>query len=171
MLSFGAILLIPLIVKQDENEITTSDSTDLQILKDLNYKKINDFLKDLGDANIAFNTPETIRVAETKTIALLLSQKHTTIVLEEQLKSTLSDPGVIHADTVKISTTMEASLAGQGFSILSITPIKQIISSKEITEWKWAVTANDPGLKKLYLTLNVIIKHGDSKELHTIRRY
>lgn len=128
--------------------------------------------KELSKANIAFNVPETMKVAESKTVNLLLSPKYFSFELVSLLKESLVDTNKIIVDSLKISSIMEAFLTGQDFSITAITPPRQRIDKYGKNIWKWEVKALKPGKdRKLYLTLNAIIFDGKDKEPCTIKTY
>lgn len=132
---------------------------------------INQTLDHLKSANISFNSPETMKVAETKTIILLMSQEKSILQLADEVNKQISEPGKIYGDTAKTSAIMEASLTGQGFLINAITPVRQRVHGFDINTWKWEVTAKETGERKLHLTLNALISYGKDQELHTIKTY
>jgi hypothetical protein len=138
------------------------------------YEIFDNIIKHLKNANIAFNVPETMRVQETSQIILLMSLGMIVDSLTIDIPKLISDKsklGKIWTDKVKVSSKMEAYVTGESFTVSSITPIQQLIFEKEITCWEWIVTAQQPGVRVLYLTLNAMIDYEGEITTQTIQTY
>lgn len=102
-------------------------------------------------ANIAFNAPQKISLADKAQIQLLLSIQQSM----EELRGLIVADGNQEGATIKVSNQMEARLTGQegSFKILKITPEEQAVGSIGTFEWKWEVEPLMPGVHTLYLSL------------------
>jgi hypothetical protein len=110
-------------------------------------------LRSLGTGNIAFDVPQTMKLGETTPIQLLLSARESIDQLKQKLDSAQHAAGA----TIKVSDVMEATLYGRGFDVHPLTPERQAISNSDRTEWKWDITAKEPGTQDLRLTISVVI--------------
>jgi archaellum component FlaC len=140
----------------------------------LSSEIMDDMIERLRYANIAFNTPETMMVDESRQVVLLMSTGLLGAALEENIRLILHDAtkaGRIDTDSVKISLTMEAHLSGKGFTITPLTPIEQIVLHQGFTRWEWTVHAIEPGTKILFLTLNALVSNNGETTRHTIQTY
>lgn len=107
-------------------------------------------------ANIAFNTPETMHYDETKPIQLLLDPVRTL----DEVKALVEEQGQVVGAEIDITPRMQASLKGEGFKIVPISPEMQAVLTRKSTEWRWDVT---PTIKEnttlsLYLSINMVMK-------------
>jgi hypothetical protein len=66
---------------------------------------------------------------------------------------------------------MEARLSGLGFKIEAITPERQAVSPRDITEWKWEIDPTESGLQKLHLSLSAIFYDKDREMIRTVRTF
>lgn len=114
---------------------------------------VDDVLKKLRNAQIAFNTPNTVQLGRTAVIQLLMSLKETV----EELKGKLEAAGGKAGASIQVSDRMEAKLTGPNFEITLVTPETQAISAKQETEWKWEISPKAPGEHSLHLTLNAFV--------------
>ncbi len=122
---------------------------------------IDNIVNNLEWGNIAFNTPQKIRLEEPTTIELVLSPTHSI----EELQSSLESQGEIESAEIRISNQMAANLVGTGFKIEALRPQEQAISSDK-TQWKWEVTPTQDGSQSLELTLSAIINiSGQERQL------
>jgi hypothetical protein len=75
--------------------------------------------------------------------------------------------------TVKVADVMEATLYSRGFDVHPITPERQAVSNSAETEWKWDITAKEPGAQELRLTISVVLSvkgHEAPRVLEVYRR-
>ncbi len=102
-------------------------------------------------ANIAFNAPQKVSLADKAQIQLLLSIHESM----DELRGLIIAAGKKESATIKVSNQMEARLTGQegSFKILKITPEEQAVGSIGTFEWKWEVEPLMPGVHTLYLSL------------------
>lgn len=128
---------------------------------------IDNILKNLAKANIAFNNPSRMELEETAIIEVVLSPTKTA----EETAGAVKELGRIVTAQVKISDFMDANLVGSGFDIKAITPTKQFVSKTEDTFWKWDIKALKPGRQRLNLTMNVIIEEKGKEIQRTIRTF
>lgn len=126
-------------------ELTSVSSTSLDI--------VDQIVNDLEWGNIAFNTPQKVRLEEPTIIELVLS---TTQSIEE-LQSSLEYQEKFESAEIRISNRMEANLSGTGFKIEALIPQEQAISRSQTTRWKWEITPTQDGSQNLSLTLSAII--------------
>ena len=128
---------------------------------------IDRILEEMDWGTIAFNTPETMSLEETRQIQLVLGPAQT----RDQLERMIRAAGKVQSEEIKISDEMEANLSGSDFEITKVTPEKQAISRQEVTEWKWDVKAVQSGNHRLHLTLNVILQIEGDKVPRAIRTF
>ncbi len=107
-------------------------------------------------ANIAFNTPETMHYDETKPIQLILDPVRTL----DEVKALVKEQGQVVGAEIDITPRMQASLKGEGFKIVPISPEMQAVLTNKSTQWRWDVT---PTVKEnttlsLYLSINMVMK-------------
>lgn len=107
-------------------------------------------------ANIAFNTPETMHYDETKPIQLILDPVRTL----DEVKALVQEQGQVVGAEIDITPRMQASLKGEGFNIVPISPEMQAVLTNKSTQWRWDVT---PTVKEnttlsLYLSINMVMK-------------
>ena len=116
-------------------------------------------------ANIAFNAPRTLRLAETADIQLLLSPVETRAQLQDRLTAVGDRVGA----RIRVTNTMEARLTGSGFEIEAITPETQAVARNSVTEWRWEIEPTRTGTRRLHLTLSAIIDVDGASVPRTIR--
>lgn len=128
-----------------------------------NIQQTDRTLNELESGNIAFTAPSSIQLEETGQVELLLSLSKTIQDLERELEQQETVVGA----KIKVSDHMEANLSGAGFEIVPITPLRQAVSEKESTQWKWEVKAREPGRRRLHLSLNAVLSSGRVRVLRT----
>ena len=126
-------------------ELTSVSSTSLDL--------VDQIVNTLEWGNIAFNTPQKIRLKEPTIIELVLSPTQSI----EELQSSLEFQEKVESAEIRISNRMEANLSGTGFKIEALIPQEQAISRSQTTRWKWEVTPTQDGSQNLSLTLSAII--------------
>lgn len=105
------------------------------------------------DANIAFQTPDTMKLGKAREVKLLLSLEKTVEELQSQLGSEFPTQGA----RIEAAPIMEANLSGSAFKISSLNPTRQAIRSSGETTWEWAVTPLEKGSHSLKLRLYVVV--------------
>ena len=115
---------------------------------------VDNWVRALPWANIAFNGPNPMRFQRSVEIQLLLSSEKS---MDELIKQ-LAAPGSREAAEVKVSSRMKANLAGRGFDIVAIRPEEQAVGTSGTTEWRWEVTpTSDQPQGLLHLTLTALV--------------
>ncbi|MGP8329704.1 MAG: hypothetical protein ACT6FF_05255 [Methanosarcinaceae archaeon] len=117
--------------------------------------------------NIVFNVPDTMQLKETRSIQLLLSSTKTVQELEKAIESS----GSLRHRKIKISKVMVANLKGTGFKVETITEPVQIVNLQGTTQWRWQVTALQPGARELFLTISAIVNINGQDRPHTIHSH
>lgn len=105
------------------------------------------------DANIAFQTPDTMKLGKSREVKLLLSLEKTVEELQSQLGTEFPTQGA----QIEAAPIMEANLSGSAFKISSLNPTRQAIRSSGETTWEWAVTPLEKGSHSLKLRLYVVV--------------
>ena len=103
---------------------------------------------------IAFNTPTTMKVDETKTLQLVLSPSDP----EAELKKAITEPGPINLRKIQWANRMEADLVSSGFKVTPITPKQQGVTTNGGAQWEWQIQAQQAGRQSLHLTLDALLK-------------
>ncbi len=114
---------------------------------------------------VVFNVPEKMELNEKRGIQLLLSLKETF----PELKKKIEEAGEIRQQQIRVSQIMTASLKGSGFKIEAISPALQLINIDGTTEWRWEITAIEPGVQKLYLSMDAIFNHNGKDRPYTVQ--
>lgn len=124
------------------------------------FDLVGESIEDLEWSNIAFNTPTSMELNETRKIKLILSMSSPLYDLVQQLEEVvekLKGENEIVGESIRVSERMEAKLLGLSFEITEVTPALQAVSRIEPTEWIWEIKAKSSGLQTLYLTLSAIL--------------
>lgn len=131
------------------------------------HAKVDRILEKLVTSTIAFNAPEHMNIEDESDIQLLLGLN----VTADSLVKMIEEEGVIERGTIKISNIMGARLVGGNFLIEAITPEQQLISPREVTEWKWFITPKKEGKNSLHLTITAIINFNGEEKQRAIRTF
>jgi hypothetical protein len=131
------------------------------------FDQVDQALKRLARANIAFNVPTKIRLGQTAQIELLLSPALTI----RQLRSTITALGRREGARVQVSREMEAQLTGFGFKIAAITSEKQPVSGSGVTQWLWDIEPTETGTHHLHLTLTAFINLEGRESARPVRTF
>jgi len=131
------------------------------------FSEIDNELRRLVPASIAFNAPTTMRLEHTAHIQLLLSPAASI----PELKKKITAIGEREGTTIKVSPLMEARLTGLHFTIEANTPERQPVSNVAPTEWSWDVEPTETGNQELHLTLTAILSVGGHNQPRTIRTF
>jgi hypothetical protein len=114
---------------------------------------IDRILETLDLGNVAFNAPKTMHIGDTAVIQLMLGLE-TPI---DELKSMIESLGDKEGAQIRVADRMEARLSGPNFAITAITPEIQVVSRRNITEWKWEIEPKADGYHHLHLTLSALL--------------
>lgn len=161
---------VEIIVQRVRQEMERDRKEAEEKLSKLNKEKqifyvIDPYVESLKKGNIAFNAPEKLPLDQTAIIELRLSPSASV----EQLKNRIREGGKKEGEPVRITDRMEAQLAGQGFTIKSITPDEQSVKSAEDTVWQWEIKPTDTGQQRLHLAINAVFAV-DSKDRRVLIR-
>ena len=115
----------------------------------------------LRSSDSAFNTPPPMKVGETQAVQFLLGPSRTA----DELKGMIKEKGRVETEKVQFSDYMQATLLNldSGLEVKPVTPDKQLISTKQVSEWRWTVTAVKPGAQRLQLRLDAVITQEGSE--------
>jgi hypothetical protein len=111
-------------------------------------------LEQLITGNVAFNTPDHVRVGEPHIIQAKLAVN----IPQNALIVQLSEAGRRESARVAVADRMVATLnGGAAFDVSPSGPQPQWISHQEVTTWTWDVTAKQPGTQYLILSLDAVL--------------
>lgn len=125
-----------------------------RLLKSAKTRATKGILDELSNGTVAFNAPEKIKYKETFSLHMVLSPKED----DKNIREAIKEKGRIFLENVKYSKFVEARLEGKGFDITPITELRQPISKKLNTEWRWEVEPLKTGKQNLYLNLYAVVK-------------
>jgi hypothetical protein len=128
---------------------------------------VDELLSELEPASAAFDSPTSMKLGDSTEVELLVSRELTVEELQEELEGL----GELSGETVRVSDTMEAQLAGVGFAVQQLTPAVQLVPGEGSTRWKWAVEATESGTQRLHLTLSAIVDQDGKDRQYTIRTF
>ena len=129
--------------------------------------EVDEWVRHMQTAQVVFNVPQRINVADTAVVRLLLSVSQDMKTLRRQLR----EQGRVVEAEVKVTERMEARLTGPKFRILAITPEVQAISTVEPTRWAWEVVPTEPGRHRLHLTLTALLKVDGQQVARAVRTF
>jgi hypothetical protein len=125
----------------------------------LGFDKIDAAIKQSMQGNLAYNTPSTMKLYETKTIQLIMNPNMSPTALAGQI----SEGGVIITATINVTPRMKAELYSVDPDAFVIQPLhdnpEQLLSSLESTEWMWNVTAKKGGSHELSLVVYRLVEY------------
>lgn len=129
-------------------------------------KLVDEAIRRLADANVAFNTPSKARLGKDLRIVAKLSTK----LPQETLAREVEGLGTPTVAPLKVSDRVIATLTGGGaFDISPAGPQEQAVSESELTEWSWLVTPKAAGEQTLILTFDAIIAPQGKDVRRTVR--
>lgn len=114
---------------------------------------IDEIVRQLPVASIAFNAPTTLGLSESTEIQLLLSLREPV----SKLKPQLTEAGRKEGARIQVSDEVEARLTGLGFRIEAITPETQVVRQSATSRWRWDVEATETGSQQLHLTVSALV--------------
>lgn len=131
---------------------------------------VSQILQKLDSGNIAFNTPAEMQIENSIIVELVLSQTKSVSELQAEIDKNFDKTNIDSAQ-VKISNRMRASLTGYGFIVEALTPDEQLISNVGTTTWRWEVTPELTGTRKLHLDLAAIIDINKKEKSLIVKTY
>jgi hypothetical protein len=137
----------------------------------LDFREIDQALRESVTGSIAYNSPYAMRLNETATIELLLNPSVEPPVLATQ---TTAEGQVISA-SIHITPRMKAVLIPQEEDTFSIQAMhdspEQLISTTETTKWSWDVTAKKGGTHRLTLVIYRLITVDNNDSWRLVESY
>lgn len=165
--SVGPVILTDVVTDIAGTAVLPTETPDIESELD----EIDRLLERTIPGNIAYNVPSSMQLDETTDIQLLLSPSLTDTELEEMISSDDS----VRTASVEITPQMQAELWVDDPDAFDIHPYhadaRQLISSQEPTEWKWAITARKGGLQTLHLTLHRLVRYDDRDHWRKVQEY
>lgn len=122
-------------------------------MKSLGMEAVQAETNAFKDANIAFQTPEKMKIGKSQDIELILSLTKTI----EELRSELGKEFPSDGATIKTAPVMEATLTGGGFEISPAGAQRQALNPQSNTTWDWSVIPREAGQQTLKLRLFAVI--------------
>jgi hypothetical protein len=121
---------------------------------------LDEALDKLVAGNIAFNTPEHVRLGKPQIIEAKLAVNFSGDALVAQL----NEVGKKEKSPIQVADRMAATLSGgTAFHVSPSGPQQQLISHTQVTTWTWEVTAKQPGTQYLFPSVDAVLTI-DSKE-------
>lgn len=102
---------------------------------------------------LSFSAPDKMELGSTGSVELAIGGGKSQSELAELLDSAAKRDG----QKVRIADRMEAHLSSESFHITATTPDEQVVSTKEVTMWKWRIKAIELGSHTLSLSLNALL--------------
>jgi hypothetical protein len=128
---------------------------------------VDEIIKKLNLANIAYNTPSSMHCDEKTKIRLLLSPRATI----EELRARITGLGDKVGESIRVADVMEAQLYSGAFETHALRPERQAISASDDTEWMWEITAKEPGKQQISLTISAVLDVNGREASRVIRVY
>jgi hypothetical protein len=122
-------------------------------------------LNNLVSGNIAFNTPDHVRLGKSQIIEAKLSVNVPPDVLVAQLRAA----GAKESASIKVADRMAATLSGAAFDVSPSGPQEQPISQQQVTSWTWTVIVKQPGTQYLILSFDAVLSVG-KRNINTFAR-
>ncbi len=124
-------------------------------------------LENLQEGILAFNVPPAMRVGETRVVQLVVRFGR-----DSGIGRAVTEPGAVETAPVKVASAMEAKLSGSdSVEIAAVTPEEQLMSRREITEWRWNVTPRREGTHRLQLAVSAIVRVQATEKRRTLKVY
>jgi hypothetical protein len=115
---------------------------------------LDEVLGKLVAGNIAFNTPEHVRLGKPQIIEAKLAVS----LSGDALIAQLNEAGKKEKARIQVADRMAATLSGgAAFDVSPSGPQQQLISHTQVTTWTWEVTAKQPGTQYLLLSVDAIL--------------
>jgi hypothetical protein len=155
------------------------------------FGQVDQQLKDLLNANIAFTRPDSMKLGDTTNVDLILNPSQseadlaTQVVKRAALATSTAQPGtlvapggqIISVETgqIEITPRMKAVLISQDPEAFLIAPAhdsaEQVISATDPTLWRWSVTAKKVGSQTLELVVYRLVKYDNQDFWREVQTY
>jgi hypothetical protein len=136
--------------------------------------ELDEALKKLVDANIAFQVPTKMKLSKPERVSISLGVSQSREELESLVRKSLRTGTVnfvVESSPLKVSNRMAAELTGVNFDIAPAGSQTQYISAVEPTNWTWHVKAKSEGDQILDLTLSAIVQIDEKETTRKINTF
>ena len=146
-------------------DIREGDETS-KVKKSIIENRVDRIISSLSNALIAYEIPQEIPYGEQKSATLNISPRAIREELETQFKSK-------NIDEVKIGERIRARLYGTrgNFTIVPDRYIENLVSFNGSTQWDWTLTPKNPGIEKVILVAQLIIKIDGTETYRDIKYF
>jgi hypothetical protein len=131
---------------------------------------VDQALGKLVEGNVAFATPDHVKIGKSQIIEAMLSVSET----PSALMAELAGSGARQSAALRVSDKMAATLnGGDAFDVSPTGPQTQLVSHVETTTWTWTITPKLAGAQFLILTFDALISVDDkegSRTVNTLRK-
>jgi hypothetical protein len=142
-----------------------------QTVPNAGIQALDDVLKEAMIGSLAYNAPEKMSLNASSTIQLLLNSS----VSEQDLRSQITEAGIVASATVEITPRMRAELRAVDPDAFLITPLhsddEQLILDGESTEWHWSVKALKNGNQTMILSVYRLIQYDGKEYWREVKTY
>lgn len=139
--------------------------------------QIDAILKQTLQANIAYNTPESMQLDQTVTIELRLSPTLSQQDLSTQVAESVptQESGKVVSASIEVTPRMRALLLANDGSAFEIKAIhdnpEQLVSNTDVTQWDWLVTAQKGGTQRLTLVIYRLVRYDGQDYWREVETY
>jgi hypothetical protein len=113
-------------------------------------------IRKLPFGNIAFTSPEALRLGATGTISATIAPVLSLPELQDQF--TRATQPMAFARNMRVSDRMQARLSGAGFTVLGRMPEEQVVSDVQGAKWTWKITPINPGDEDLEVAVFAVMR-------------
>lgn len=121
--------------------------------------------------NVAHSAPSSMEVGETAEVTLLISPS----LSPEELVAEITEGGQIKTATINITPWMRAELVSPEPDAFTIRPLhgdaQQPLSTVEATGWRWLVTAEQQGSRRLILVVSRLVQVKGRESWRQVEEY
>jgi hypothetical protein len=104
---------------------------------------------------IAYNTPEYLKVGVPSTIEVRLSRNR-----EINIETDFEGEGHIKVDTLELTNRVMVKLVSNDDVIIEpIEPEEQVLDNESFTIWTWKVVAQSSGIKNIKIKIGLVLQN------------
>lgn len=141
----------------DQPRVTPSPSPDEPSSDAAQGFDLDAWLDSLPLQDVVFNAPESLHLHERTTVWLRLQPGQDTPQLQVGFEADHPRAeGELQSANTRLAPEMEASLVASGLLVTAESPLRQAVSRRDATEWRWSVEASEPGPHTMLLTLSAV---------------
>lgn len=124
------------------------------------------FADQMSKANMAFNTPESIKLGNSADMQLIIDPSKTV----EEIKKQIRAEGVIDGSEIKVAKVVVAKVLAPDFEVIEfISQGRQAVDLNGPTEWRWTITPQKMGAHKVTVTVSAVIEIGGDRAERLIK--